>query len=887
MIAFRGRGRLNGRSSFRDGVAYVRGIGREDAPLAVWSEGVSALDSAAFEMDAVRAQSRSGDSLYHLILSYAPGEEPDFEQARFALVHVLGRLGLEEHQYVAALQNDGESGMWHVHAIVNLVHPIRHRRASIRGDFYIMREAVREVERADGWRVLDSEDQPRSLGRDHYGARQRFAEYLRREVAPEFQQMIESGRASWDGVRAWLQERGIAYEVVSEYGARLVGQASGWVARVKELGYSHKDLLERLGRWRSERAADREARVHGIEVRLAEIRKELGALENQRSATWNDVHALFEARGLEYRRSMNGARVVELEGPGYVRIARSDALAFASLAERFGSFVSSKEAEARALKRAAVERLEDLVRASALAKDPTPFLDTVFTTESVVSRKDLEKALVRDVKDDEFRQAVREAVAERLVVVRNGDELGFTTPEIAGEEEEARAAARSVAARKRTVSVIRPAVDRMDEQQRNAYAYATADGGSLRVVTGVPGAGKTFLIREIAEAYREAGMRVRAVSVANSAVQVLREETGLPSRSVKAELVAWQRGEEVPLSSRDVIIIDELSTLGTADARALLREAERAGAVILGFGDDKQFEGVARGSGLRIMQEALDGYTVDMEQTRRQVLDQSDANPRWMRDATEAARRGDVRDAMQAYASRGKMQGFKTNEDARYALVMEWAWIESTGRKTIVETFTNKERRQLNHLIRAAHREMGRLKGRDVVLETMDGKTPYAVGDRVTVRETVKSLGLVNGSNCVVRGVRGSTLTLERADGERVDLDTRQHPGVQHGYAVSEYRAQGATYEACLQFFTRQVNQRSVTVGLTRHTHEYGGFYSDQEFRRGFEGVVELAERNRSKTLVRDCVELGRGREAVARFTGRGVEAQERVAVELVNEFGE
>jgi predicted ATPase len=35
----------------------------------------------------------------------------------------------------------------------------------------------------------------------------------------------------------------------------------------------------------------------------------------------------------------------------------------------------------------------------------------------------------------------------------------------------------------------------MTAEQRSAFAYATRAGGKLRVITGVPGAGKTFLIR--------------------------------------------------------------------------------------------------------------------------------------------------------------------------------------------------------------------------------------------------------------------------------------------------------------------------------------------------------------------------------------------------------
>jgi hypothetical protein len=64
--------------------------------------------------------------------------------------------------------------------------------------------------------------------------------------------------------------------------------------------------------------------------------------------------------------------------------------------------------------------------------------------------------------------------------------------------------------------------------------------GKLRVITGVPGAGKTFLIDRIADAYRADGYNVRAVLVANSAVDVLRRDSSVPARSVCSEMFTWE-----------------------------------------------------------------------------------------------------------------------------------------------------------------------------------------------------------------------------------------------------------------------------------------------------------------------------------------------------------
>jgi ATP-dependent exoDNAse (exonuclease V) alpha subunit len=86
-----------------------------------------------------------------------------------------------------------------------------------------------------------------------------------------------------------------------------------------------------------------------------------------------------------------------------------------------------------------------------------------------------------------------------------------------------------------------------------------------------------------------------------------------------------------------------------------------------------------------------------------------------------------------------------------------------------------------------------------VALETLDGPTPYRAGDRVIIRKTIRDTGLHNGSVAIVQRVQGSVLFVERRDGQTVPIDTRQFPGVKHGYAHTEYREQGSTRYAELQ----------------------------------------------------------------------------------------
>ncbi len=107
-----------GASSFGAAMDYIVREGPEHEcdhapPLAVWSANLASVETAALEMEATASQSRAKEPLYDLIVSWAEGERPTYEQARAALDTQIEHLGFDGLLYVAALQNDGVGGLSH------------------------------------------------------------------------------------------------------------------------------------------------------------------------------------------------------------------------------------------------------------------------------------------------------------------------------------------------------------------------------------------------------------------------------------------------------------------------------------------------------------------------------------------------------------------------------------------------------------------------------------------------------------------------------------------------------------------------------------------------------------------------------------------------------
>ncbi len=650
-------------------------------------------------------------------------------------------------------------------------------------------------------------------------------------------------------------------------GGRICGSQPGNYARARDLGpdLTHRKLVERIGDFARDREPLTQRQDRPFAERCTAAASDVAALRGREGeAGWREAHAAFERHGVIYEPYRTGARLSDLDSPQTAKPSEVDPhLSFASMKAQFGPYENTQTIRDRETVREAVRRAENLALGAQLVADPSPLTERLTANNATFTLRAAERLVTERIVNREQRQELLEKiVAQSVPLVDERGKTRLTTPEVLKAEATLTDATRGLASERRGrdgLTITRSASERLDEQQRRAYDYAIADDSRLKVITGVPGAGKTALITEVAAAYREAGYNVRSVSIANSAVDVLRRETDVPARSVAKELYEWSQERE-QLGRRDLLVVDEVSTLGTKQGAELLAEAHERGATVLALGDDKQFQAVAHGNALELMQRAVGENTVDLEKTRRQ-------REGWQREATEAVRRGDIGEALGAYRERGFVHETGSQDEARTALVDRWRAIESSGVECGIEAFTNKERIAVNALARDEWRAMGRLRGEDTVLETIDGKTNYALGDRVIVRETIREAGLFNGSVGIVRAIDDATLHIERRDGAIVPVDTREHAGVQHGYCSTEYREQGATRYAELQLVTAHVNQRSPTVGMTRHTHEYGMFYS-RETVGSYDDLVSRGLRTKSKELASDYRVLERG--ALERSAGRG-----------------
>lgn len=237
---------------------------------------------------------------------------------------------------------------------------------------------------------------------------------------------------------------------------------------------------------------------------------------------------------------------------------------------------------------------------------------------------------------------------------------------------------------------------RHDAFRQAAYAHLGGDR-DLAIVTGIAGADKSRLQRDVAAACEEAGFRVIGAAVAGDAARTLGEEADMDARTVAKLLVDLEKGRD-RLDDGTVSMIDEAGTLGAAQSRELLERARDAGARVLLLGDVSQHESVGRGSVLSWL--AVKHGALDMRDTRR-------ASEEWLRAVVRDLRTGVVSRALDVLREKGAVREHATHDDARIALVRSWAEATRSGKSALLVASRNDDVRAMNELAREAVRASG------------------------------------------------------------------------------------------------------------------------------------------------------------------------------------
>lgn len=371
----------------------------------------------------------------------------------------------------------------------------------------------------------------------------------------------------------------------------------------------------------------------------------------------------------------------------------------------------------------------------------------------------------------------------------------------------------------------------LSDEQHHMLQHVCQTTGGVALVEGMAGTGKSFALGAARLAWEAQGLRVRGAALAGKAAQGLEAGSGIPSQTLHSLLAALEVGprEQVAreqLASKDVIVIDEAGMVGSRQMARLLAHVHAAGAKAVLVGDSRQLQPIDAGGAFRALSQRLGA--AELTDIRRQ-------RQGWARQAVHDVAEGKAAAALTAYQERGLLAVGADRQDSMRQMVTDWARERDPDRpgESLMLAGTRAEVRQLNELARERMREAHRL-GPAAQLEGRE----FAEGDRVLFTRNSLALGVKNGTLGTLTRValdhQGEWQFQVRTDtGERVTFSPTRDPAqggyahIEHGYAVSVHKAQGATVDRAFVLVSEAMSDREWSYVATSRAREATRIYAD------------------------------------------------------------
>jgi ATP-dependent exoDNAse (exonuclease V) alpha subunit len=134
----------------------------------------------------------------------------------------------------------------------------------------------------------------------------------------------------------------------------------------------------------------------------------------------------------------------------------------------------------------------------------------------------------------------------------------------------------------------------MSQEQRAAYEQLIG-AGDLKVLVSVAGSGKSKLLATAREAWEAEGFTVKGAALTGIAAENLSAASGIHSRTLASFEYSWKADRD-PLTSKDVLVIDETGVVGTRQLARVLEVAHNARAKVVLVGDPEQLQDRSRGT---------------------------------------------------------------------------------------------------------------------------------------------------------------------------------------------------------------------------------------------------------------------------------------------------
>ncbi|MBV8227248.1 MAG: AAA family ATPase [Verrucomicrobia bacterium] len=296
---------------------------------------------------------------------------------------------------------------------------------------------------------------------------------------------------------------------------------------------------------------------------------------------------------------------------------------------------------------------------------------------------------------------------------------------------------------------------KLTDEQRAAFDHTLASRDLVMDISGIAGAGKSHLLKQVEKATIAVGKTFAILSPTDASVKDLRK-VGFQARTFQGFQLRPERA--------DLLVIDEASMLSLPQMLWLVKHAQENHSRVLLVGDRAQHRSVERGDALRILEQSGSVRYVELLRTQRQKVPALKA-------AIEDLKAGRFENGWQKLEQHGVIKELPDAAELRKRAVEQHLAGLRAGKSSLMICPRHEEARKVAAIVRLQLKTEGAIGAADhavTVLRRMDLGSEsyrdllhYSTG-RVVGFHTRTSGGFKPGERWTVRETNCETVTLER-----------------------------------------------------------------------------------------------------------------------------
>ena len=510
--------------------------------------------------------------------------------------------------------------------------------------------------------------------------------------------------------------------------------------------------------------------------------------------------------------------------------------------------------------------------------NPRIVIDMVAREKSVFDERDLAKVLLRSIDDvGQFRSVLARLLQHPDLIRLDRERFDFVTgrkqPSKYTTRDLLRVEAQMVSralwlSRRKSHAVRRVVLERafsahhkLSLEQQTAIEHIAGEE-RIAAIIGRAGAGKTTMMTVAREAWEQAGYRVVGGALAGKAAEGLEKEAGIRALTLSSWQLRWLHGHD-GLDDKTVFVLDEAGMVSSRQMADVVKVVAENGAKLVLVGDPEQLQPIEAGAAFRAIADRV-GYA-ELETIYRQ-------REQWMRDASLDLARGSIVKALEVYGAKGRLVSADLKEGAIERLIDDWARDYDPSRTSLILAHLRRDVRQLNERARQRLIAQGHL-AEGAPFQTNEGPRMFATGDQIVFLRNENRLGVKNGILGKVLAASAGRIMVQIGEGSgrrQVVVDQTDYNELDHGYATTIHKAQGATVDRVKVLASLSLDRHLSYVAMTRHREDLGVYFGRRSFERNG-GLARILSRRNTKGTTLDYADRGLYSQALHFADARGL----------------